>query len=62
LWHDLKVGEGAVLRNCVAGAHGCIENSCHVPEDCVLGDNITVSEGTRLVPGTKIWPEDHVEG
>ena len=61
LWHDLKVGEGAILKNCVAGAHGCIENSCHVLEDCVLGESTTVSEGTRLTPGTRIWPEGHTE-
>ncbi|MFC1861882.1 sugar phosphate nucleotidyltransferase [Chloroflexota bacterium] len=61
LWHDSQVGEETVLRNCIVGSFGHIGKSCCILEDCVLGDNITVSEGSRLAKGARIWPDSHVE-
>ena len=61
LWDGAQVREKAVLKNCVVGSRGCIENSCHILEDCVLGDNVTVGEGSRLAPGARIWPDSYVE-
>jgi len=61
LWDGSQGSEKAVLRNCVVGSCGCIENSCYVLENCVVGDNVTVPEGSELDPGTKLWPEGYVE-
>ena len=61
LWDRSQVAEGTVLRNCVVGSCSCIESSCHILEDCVLGDNVTVGEGSRLAPGSRLWPDSHVE-
>lgn len=35
LWEGSKVAEKTVLKNCVVGPFGCIENSCHILEDRV---------------------------
>lgn len=59
LWEGSQVREGAVLRNCVVGCCSSIESRCQVLEECILGDNVTVSEGTRLAPGTRIWPDNY---
>ncbi len=56
LWEGAQVGEEAVLRNCVVGFRGCIEESCLL-EDCVLGDDVTVSREHRLAPGARVWPD-----
>ena len=61
LWDGTQVAEESVLRNCVIGSCGCIENSCHIPEGCVLGDNITIGKETKLAPGTIIGPENSEE-
>ena len=56
LWDGAKVREGAVLKNCVIGSGGCVEEGCYILEDSILGDDVTVSRGSRLPPGTRIWP------
>ena len=61
LWQDTKVGDEAVLKNCVAGANGCIEPECHIPENCVLGDNVTVGKGSKLAHGARIEPDSYIE-
>jgi mannose-1-phosphate guanylyltransferase len=55
LWDGSQVGEGAVLKNCVACSNSQIQEGCHIPEDCVLGDNITVGKGSKLSPGARVW-------
>lgn len=61
LWQDSQVAERTVLRNCIVGSFSRIEKNCYILEDCVLGDNVTVSEGSRLAKGAMIWPNSHVE-
>ncbi|MFC2004490.1 sugar phosphate nucleotidyltransferase [Chloroflexota bacterium] len=61
LWHDSQVAEETVLRNCIIGSFVCIEKACHILEDCVLGDNVTVGEGSRLAQGTRKWPDSYIE-
>ncbi len=61
LWHDSKVGEGAVLRNCVVASHSYVQQGSHILDDCILGDNVTVGEGNKLAQGTRIWPNRHLE-
>ncbi len=61
LWGGTQVAEETLLRNCVVGSCSYIENSCHILEDCVLGDNVTVGKGSRLAQGARIWPDSYVE-
>ena len=59
LWDDSQVGEGAVLRNCVAGFRSYVQEGCYIPEECILGDNVTVGRGSRLAPGTRMEPDSY---
>lgn len=58
LWHDSKVEEGAILRNCVIGAHCHIEKGSQVLDECVLGDNVIVSQGSKIADGAKVWADE----
>lgn len=60
LWQGVRVGEGAVLRNCIIGTGSNIEAAAEVPDDCVLGDNVTIGGGNRLEPGARIEPGTRV--
>jgi len=60
LWAGSQIAEDAVLKNCVVGAGSCIERECQILENCVLGDNVTVSAGSRLAPGARVMPDSHV--
>ncbi len=57
LWHDTKIGEGAILSSCVVGSHSCVQDGSHALDCCVLGDNVTVDKTKRLAKGATVWPD-----
>jgi mannose-1-phosphate guanylyltransferase len=57
LWQGVKVGEGVILRNCVAGSGSRVQAGSQALVDCVLGDGITVDGGQQLAEGDRVWPE-----
>lgn len=61
LWHHSRVGEKAILRNCVVCSHSYVEQGSHVPDNCVLGDSVTVASGNILDKGTLVWPDGYAE-
>ena len=56
IWHKVKIGRGATVRNSIVANHCCLNDNSLI-EESVLGDNATVSSGYKLEPGSKIWPE-----
>jgi mannose-1-phosphate guanylyltransferase len=61
LWHHSRVGEKAILRNCVICSHSYVGQGSHVPDNCVLGDSVTVASENILDKDTKVWPEGYSE-
>jgi len=61
LWHHARVGEKAILRNCVVCSHSYVRQGSHVPDNCVLGDSVIVAPENILDEGTKIWPDGYAE-
>ncbi len=61
LWHHSRVGEKAVLKNCVVCSHSYVGQGSHVPDNCVLGDSVTVASENILAKGTKVWPDGCTE-
>jgi len=61
LWHHSRVGEKAILKNCVVCSHSYVEQGSHVPDNCVLGDSVTVASGNILDKGTRVWPDGYAE-
>ncbi|MEW6033450.1 MAG: NDP-sugar synthase [Chloroflexota bacterium] len=62
LWNGVRVGkdsriiDSVVGNGCVLGAGACVEGHCAV------GDGVTIAEGTRLEPGSRVWPGTCEEG
>ena len=61
LWHHSRVGEKAILKNCVVCSHSYVGKGSHVPDNCVLGDSVTVASENILAQGTKVWPDGCTE-
>jgi mannose-1-phosphate guanylyltransferase len=61
LWDHSRVGKEAVLTNCVVCSHSYVEQGSHIPDNCVLGDSVTVASENVLDEGTKVWPEGYSE-
>ena len=57
LWDGVNVGKMAELKNCVVGSGGNIRERCHIPEGCVLGDNVRVESGFKIVGAARIEPD-----
>lgn len=60
LWENVKVGKGALLRNCVVAANCRIGEETQVLDNCVLGDNVVVGKNNKLAPEIKIWPAKRI--
>ena len=55
MWHGVNIQPGAIIR------HSIIANNCHIGagsviEGSVISDNVTIADGYKLKPGSKIWP------
>lgn len=61
LWADSRVGEAAVLKDCIIGSRSYIQEGCQIPAGCIVGDNTIVGRGSRLAPGAKVGPDASIE-
>lgn len=55
IWRDVRIGPQAKIHRSIVANDCCIDDNCII-ESSVIGDNVNVPCGSRLVPGTKIWP------
>ncbi len=55
------VEEEIFLRDCVIGSYARIGSSCHILDDCVLGDNTTVGKESKLASGTRPSPNSYID-
>lgn len=60
LWSGVNVGKMAELKNCVIGSGSHIQERCHIPEGCVLGDNVRVESGLKMVNATRVEPDTYL--
>ncbi|MER3500020.1 MAG: nucleotidyl transferase [Candidatus Fervidibacterota bacterium] len=61
LWDSVYVGTNSHITSSVLGSHTTIKHDVHVMEGAVIGDRVTVGEGSRVRPHLKIWPDKFVE-
>jgi len=54
LWHQVRVGAGTKLSQCVVAANCFIGDSCYLSHGCILGEAVQVKAGDRLEPGTRL--------
>ena len=59
------IGENAEIRDSIIGRHTTVSSSCRKPtkvcEISVIGDDVTITEGSSLT-ATKIYPHQHANG
>ncbi len=55
IWHNVEMGRGAIVRRSII-ANNCRLGAGSVVEDSVLGDSVTVADGYKLKPGSRLWP------
>ena len=60
LWDGVNVGKMAELNNCVIGTGSNIQEKCHIPEGCVLGDNVRVESGLKMANATRVEPDTYL--
>jgi len=52
LWHNSRVGKKATLKNCIIASNCRIQGGSHIPDLCVLGDNVVVTRNKKLAQRT----------
>lgn len=57
LWRNVRVGQRAVLKDCIIGDNSIIGDDILIPQGSVVGDNVVVKKGSNLEPGARIWPD-----
>ncbi len=60
IWPNAWIGPRVSVKNSILADH-CYLNAGSVVEEAVLGDNVTVCEGCRVTPGSRILPGTIVE-
>ncbi|MFC2017847.1 sugar phosphate nucleotidyltransferase [Chloroflexota bacterium] len=60
LWSNVRIGQRAVLKDCIIGDNSVIGDDTIIPQGVVIGGNILINEGSRLEPDAKIGPETEI--
>ncbi len=55
IWQAVNIGSGVKVKGSII-ASNCRLDDGSIVEEAVLGDNVTVTSGYKLEPGSKIWP------
>jgi len=55
IWRNAWLGRGVKLKSSIV-ADNCCLNANSIIEGSILGDKVTVGSGSKLEPGSKIWP------
>lgn len=60
LWSNVRIGQRAVLKDCIIGDNSVIGDDSLIPQGVVIGGNIFISEGSQLESDAKIGPETEI--
>jgi mannose-1-phosphate guanylyltransferase/phosphomannomutase len=61
IWTYSYIGENSRLRQAIVCSHAKIKNGCLLEEGSVIGDAVSVGEGSTIDAGVKIWPDKDIE-
>jgi len=56
VWHNVKIGKGAKLQQCIIADAVSIGEGCDIAEGCIIGNKVFMGRNTKLAPDTKIMP------
>jgi mannose-1-phosphate guanylyltransferase len=54
---NIRVGEGAIIRNSIVSSGSVIGKKVHVDEEAIIGVNSVIDEENLLRKGIRIWPD-----
>lgn len=61
LWDSVYVGTNSHIVSAVVGSHCNIKQDVSVQEGAIIGDRVTIGEGSTIRPHLKIWPDKFIE-
>ncbi len=60
IWSNVRLGPGACILHSIVADECCLNSDCSI-ENSVLADKVTLTNNTRLEPGSKIRPGTVIE-
>jgi len=60
IWQNVRIGPRVDLQNSIVANDSCLDADSIV-EESVVGDNVTIISGSKIEPGSKLWPEGWTE-
>lgn len=60
VWHNVKIGKGAKLQQCIIADAVSIGEGCDIATGCIIGNKVSIERNTRLAPDTKVMPGEKV--
>jgi mannose-1-phosphate guanylyltransferase/phosphomannomutase len=61
LWDSVYIGTNSHVASSVIGSHSNVKHDVRVLEGVVIGDRVTIGEGSTVRPNLKIWPDKFIE-
>lgn len=61
LWDSVYVGANSHVASAIVGSHTTVKQDVRVLEGVVIGDRVTVGEGSTIRPNLKVWPDKFIE-
>ncbi len=61
LWDSVYLGTNSHIVSAVIGSHCNIKQDVSVLEGAIIGDRVTIGEGSTIRPHLKIWPDKFIE-
>src|SRR5438105_9025326 len=61
IWSYSYIGENSRLRQAIVCRHVTIKNNTLLEEGAVIGDEVSIGEGSTIDSGVKIWPDKEIE-
>ncbi len=61
LWDSVYVGTNSHVASAVVAGHATVKQDVHVMEGAIIGDRVTVGEGSTIRPNLKVWPDKFIE-
>jgi mannose-1-phosphate guanylyltransferase len=58
VWHNVVIGKGAKLRQCIVADTVSIGESCDIATGCIIGNKVSIEKNTKLAPDTKVMPAE----
>ncbi|HYM49972.1 MAG TPA: sugar phosphate nucleotidyltransferase [Candidatus Limnocylindrales bacterium] len=61
IWNYSYIGENSRLRQAIVCGHVTVKNNSLLEEGSVIGDGVSIGEGSTIYAGVKIWPDKDIE-